>query len=51
MTIKEFYEWAVANNIEDYEVHILYRDGGGYYSGYDVLKDKYIFHDDKVVEI
>lgn len=33
MTIKSLYEWAVDNNVEEYELYIQYRDEGGYYSG------------------
>lgn len=53
MTIKELYNWAKAKNVENYETHILYRDGGGYYSGYDDLKEDDILIDkkNKVVEL
>ena len=53
MTIKELYEWAKARNIENYETHILYRDGGGYYSDYDYLEkeDIHIDKKNKVVEL
>ena len=37
MTIKELYEWAVKNEIENYSIEIQYRDGGGYYSGSESL--------------
>ena len=33
MTIKDLYEWAKEKGIEDYEIQIQWRDGGGYYSG------------------
>ena len=33
MTIKEFYEWAVARGVENYTLSVNYRDGGGWYSG------------------
>ena len=33
MTIKEFYEWAVARGVEHYTLSVNYRDGGGWYSG------------------
>lgn len=33
MTIKELYEWAIENGVEDYYIEIQYRDGGGYYYG------------------
>ena len=29
MTIKEIYEWAKRNGVEDYEAVVKYRDGGG----------------------
>ena len=32
MTIKEFYEWAVARGVENYTLSVNYRDGG-WYSG------------------
>ena len=35
MTVKELYEWAVANGAEDYDIEIQYRDVGGFYSGVD----------------
>lgn len=37
MTIKELYEWAIKNNVEDYDVRIQYRDEGGCYYGTDTL--------------
>lgn len=33
MTIREFYEWAVAQGVEDYTLSVNYRDGGGWYHG------------------
>ena len=35
MTVKEFYEWAVANNVENLEMEVQYRDDGGCYYGSD----------------
>lgn len=35
MTVRELYEWAVANGAEDFDIEIQYRDGGGYYNGVD----------------
>ena len=35
MTIRELYQWAEHNNALDLDIHIQYRDGGGYYNGYD----------------
>lgn len=43
MTIKEFYEWAIAHDVENAEVRIGYRDGGGCYSGYDDLVEQEIY--------
>ena len=37
MTIKELYEWAIKNEVEDYDIEIQYRDGGGYYYGTETL--------------
>ena len=38
MTIKELYEAAKAQNIEDYEIEIEWRDAGGAYDGSDKLR-------------
>lgn len=35
MTIRDLYNWAVTNGVEDFEIQIQYRDGGGYYNGTD----------------
>ena len=32
-TIKELYEWAVKNSVENLPVDIQFQDGGGSYSG------------------
>ena len=32
-TIKELYEWAVKNSVENLPVGIQFQDGGGSYSG------------------
>lgn len=37
MTIKDLYEWAIKNNVEDYNVRIQHRDEGGCYCGTDTL--------------
>ena len=39
MTIKELYEWAIKNGVEDYSIEIQYRDGGGYYNGTSALRE------------
>jgi hypothetical protein len=33
MTIKQVYEWAVKNEVEEYDIEIQYCDGGGFYYG------------------
>lgn len=46
MTIKELYEMAQARHIEDYEIEIQYRDGGGCYVGtYDLMKQDIVVND------
>ena len=40
MTIKELYEWAVKNGVENCDIEIQYRDSGGYYSGSDTLHEE-----------
>ena len=37
MTIAELYEWAKSREVENLEIEIQYRDGGGYHSGTDSL--------------
>ena len=37
MTIKDLYEWAVKNGVEDFDIEIQYRDDGGYYYGTSLL--------------
>lgn len=37
MTIRELYEWAVENNVADYDIAVQYRDSGGFYSGEDTM--------------
>lgn len=39
MTLKELWQWAIDNSVEDYEISIQYCDGGGYYSGNRDLKE------------
>lgn len=39
MTLRELWQWAVDNSVEDYEIYIGYRDGGGCYSGSELLKE------------
>ena len=38
MTIKELYEMAQTSHIEDYDIEIQYRDGGGSYDGTEELR-------------
>ena len=35
MTVSELYDWAVMNGVENLEIEIQYRDGGGFYNGTD----------------
>ena len=42
MTIRELYETAQASHIEDYDIEIQYRDGGGCYSGTEELRGEEI---------
>lgn len=38
MIIKELYEWAVSIVVENCDIEIQYRDGGGYCQGVDDCK-------------
>ena len=53
MTVKEFYEWAVAHKVENAEVSIAEYDECGRYTGYDWLAESgiSITEEGKVVEI
>lgn len=42
MTIRELYEWAEEHDVADCKIEIQYRDGGGYYSGTDILRKEEI---------
>ena len=33
MTPRDLYEWAVKHDVQDCDIEIQYRDGGGYYCG------------------
>lgn len=33
MTLKDLYEWAVEHGVENCDIEIQYRDGGGCYCG------------------
>lgn len=33
MTPRDLYEWAVRHDVQDCDIEIQYRDGGGYYEG------------------
>ena len=35
MTGQELIDWIKANKAENFYIRVAYRDGGGYYSGYD----------------
>ena len=39
MTAKEFYNWAVENNVENLEIGVQYQDDGGTYYG-DTFRDR-----------
>lgn len=41
MTIKELYEWAVRNGVEDYDLEIDPITGGGYVGEHDVRVSEY----------
>lgn len=53
MTIRELYEWAKQQGIEDYDIEIQYRDGGGYHYGTDDANfyDIETKHDKKIIII
>ena len=33
MTPRDLHEWAVKHDVQDCDIEIQYRDGGGYYCG------------------
>lgn len=33
MTPRDLYEWAVRHDVQDCDIEIQYRDGGGYHEG------------------
>lgn len=39
MTIKELYEWAVKEGVENYDLCVCYRDEGGCHWEYEILGD------------
>lgn len=39
MTLRELWQWAVDNSVEDYEIQIAYSDGGGFYPGSRLLRE------------
>lgn len=49
MTIKEIYEWAKQNNVENYEAVVQYRDDGGDYYGEDEEVRCYVDENEKRV--
>lgn len=50
MTIKDLYEHAVKEGIENYQLHVQYRDGGGYYYGTELVEEYVdVKDDDKIV--
>lgn len=43
MTVKELYELLKAKGLEDKEVRVIWRDGGGIYDGcFDELEEEYV---------
>lgn len=40
MTIKELYEWAVTNGVQDFTLCVNYRDDGGWYCGNEEVRDE-----------
>lgn len=47
MTIKEFYEWAVSNGVQDFTLCVNYRDDGGWYCGNEEVRDEADFSIDE----
>ena len=47
MTIKELYEWAVANGVENYTLCVQYRDDGGWHEGNEEVRDEADFSIDE----
>ena len=45
MSIAELSQWAVENGVENFEIYIGYRDGGGCYCGSDPLQFCDIIYD------
>lgn len=54
MTIKEFYEWAVINGVEDYDISVLSNEDseyGDYYTHSSSWVNPTIYHITKEVEL
>ena len=53
MTIKDLYENAVKEGIENYQLYVGFRDDGGCYYGTEPIEGKYIDvrDDDKIVVV
>ena len=52
MTVKELYDWACENNLEDFDIEIQYRSGAGYHYGRDSLNHEWeieVDHEEKIV--
>lgn len=54
MTIKELYEWACENDVEDYDISVMSNEGseyGDYYCYSSLYVDPKIYHVCKEVEL
>ena len=53
MTIKDLYENAVKEGVENYQLYVGFRDDGGCYYGTELVEGKYIDvrDDDKIVVV
>lgn len=49
VTIKQLYDWARENNVEDYTMKVQFRDDGGDYYGEDEEIRCWIWNDEKEV--
>jgi len=52
MTVKELYDWACENNLEDYDIEIQHRSGAGYHLGRDSLTSELnieVDHEEQIV--
>lgn len=52
MTVKELYDWACKNNLENFDIEIQYRSGAGYHYGRDSLNHEWeieVDHEEQIV--